>query len=118
MKTNANLAIVQGTLSSDPRRRELPSGDEVMNYEITTEIDGLRTSVPVAWFSPKRPPAVAQGDAVVAVGFVRRRFFQAGGGAASRTEVVAEVVARPGTRPLGRALAAVQEVLADVLEGG
>ena len=30
-----NLAVIHGTLSSDPVTRELPSGDLVHNYEVT-----------------------------------------------------------------------------------
>jgi len=92
---DTNVAAVIGTLSSDPKQRTLPSGDRVVNYEVTCRVDeGPAVSVPVAWFdAPKRLPKLAAGDRVVAIGHVRRRFFRAGGATASRTEVNATWVA-------------------------
>jgi len=49
--------------------------------------------VPVVWFeAPARAAELAVDEQVVVVGRVRRRFFRAGGGTQSRTEVVADVV--------------------------
>lgn len=111
-----NLAVVIGTLSSDPRPRRLPSGSDLVTYEVTTTgSSGERCTVPVVWFDPSRPPAVARGDAVTVVGRVRRRFFQAGGATASRTEIEARVVAREGSKRAERALTEVRRV---VHEGG
>jgi single-strand DNA-binding protein len=90
-----NLAILRGTLSSDPVERVLPSGSRLLTYEVTVPASGdaAAESVPVAWLDPPaRVPALAAGDEVVVVGRVRRRFFRAGGATASRTEVVAEAV--------------------------
>lgn len=99
-----NVAVVIGTLSSDPKSRDLPSGSELVTYEVTTtEPDGRRT-VPVVWFDPSRPPGLVAGDEVVVVGRVRRRFFRAGAATGSRTEVEARVVARKGTRRGDRAM--------------
>ena len=53
------------------------------------------------------------GDEGVAVGLVRRRFFRAGGATISRTEVVADVVARADTRTADRALEGLRSALAD-----
>ena len=87
-----NVVYVQGTLSSTPKRRQLPSGAELVTWEVTTEMDGQRYSVPVVWFDPPRSlPAVDRGEAVAVAGVVRRRFFSAGGRTASRTEVVASM---------------------------
>lgn len=113
MHSTSNVVVLQGTLSSEPRTRVLPSGDELVSYEITTETAAGRASAPVVWFSPRRPPAVHEGDDVVAVGVIRRRFFRAGGGASSRTEVVADIVARSDSRRAQRALDAVRGLLAD-----
>lgn len=71
-----NVVLLRGQLSSDPR--QLPSGDEVINYEVTTETDEGKASVPVAWFAPRRRPNLQAGDEVLVAGFVRRRFFRAG----------------------------------------
>lgn len=110
-----NVVLLRGQLSSDPRPRQLPSGDEVINYEVTTETDEGKASVPVAWFAPRRRPNLQAGDEVLVVGFVRRRFFRARGSAGSKTEVVAEVVARPTTRT---AAAAVARMVARLEEPG
>jgi single-strand DNA-binding protein len=105
-----NVAVVVGTLSSDPRVRSLPSGSELFTYEVTTTgPEGGRTTVPVVWFDPSRPPAVQEGDVVAVVGRIRRRFFRSGAATASRTEVEASVVARAGTRRAGRALDEVRD---------
>jgi single-strand DNA-binding protein len=86
-----NVAVVRGTLSRVPKRQELPSGDHLVSYEVTTRAEGAPAeSVNVVWFDP---PATADayepGDEIVVVGRVRRRFFRAGGATVSRTEVVA-----------------------------
>src|SRR5215472_8742240 len=96
-----NIVVVAGRLSSTPVLRELPSGDEVLNLEVTVPgaDDAPSESVPVAWTSP---PAWASdldaGNPVVVLGRVRRRFFRAGGTTQSRTEVVAEHVAPAGRK--------------------
>jgi single-strand DNA-binding protein len=75
-----------------------------VNYEVTTPdpAGGAADTAPVAWFDPPaRLPALGQGDEIVVLGRVRRRFFRtAGGTTASRTEVVADrvVPARPASR--------------------
>jgi single-strand DNA-binding protein len=101
LASDQNIAIVRGTLSSDPTQRELPSGDTVHNYEVTVRSpDGPADTVPVTRFGNGRSPALKAGDAVVITGRVRRRFFRAGGVTASRTEIVAAsiVPARQATR--------------------
>jgi single-strand DNA-binding protein len=104
MEHTMNIAVLRGTLSSDPVERTLPSGSRLVNYEVTTPdpAGGAADTAPVAWFDPPaRLPAVGQGDDVVVLGRVRRRFFRtAGGSTASRTEVVADrvVSARPAAR--------------------
>ena len=91
-----NITVLWGTLSSDPLTRELPSGDSLVSYEVTTPaLDGGRAdTVPVVWFDPPaRLPALGEGDDVVVRGRVRRRFFRSSGGSTvSRTEVVADAV--------------------------
>ncbi|MAJ88082.1 MAG: hypothetical protein CL416_00470 [Acidimicrobiaceae bacterium] len=72
-----NITVLLGTLSSDPKLRVRPSGDELITYEVTTELADGAVSVLVAWLRPSRPLAVAAGDVVVVIGRVRRRFFRA-----------------------------------------
>lgn len=94
-----NVVVLQGTLSSEPIERTLPSGLNVMNWDVVTIIEGRKQSVPVQWNDPpKKALAIVEGDAVVVFGTVRRRFYQAGGATLSRTEVVAQEVAKPTQR--------------------
>jgi single-strand DNA-binding protein len=108
-----NLVVLRGTLASEPRTRELPSGSVLSQFDVTTRDTSGTQSVPVAWFDP--PAAVADlepGVDVVVVGTVRRRFFRAGGATQSRTEVVADKVvpARRG-RDVKRAVDAACRIL-------
>ncbi len=105
--TDVNVAVVTGILTSDPRTRTLPSGSVVINYELTTKSAlGERASVPVSWVDPSRPPSMKTGDRVTAVGMISRRFFRAGGSTQSRTELLANLVVRPGAARAGKAIAA------------
>lgn len=91
-----NIVVLRGTLSSEPRERTLPSGTNVLNWEVTTRGDGPTRTVPVQWDDP---PSTAlgfgRGDDVLVLGAVRRRFFRAGGATTSRTEVLARRAVRP-----------------------
>lgn len=89
-----NVVVLRGVLSRAPESRELPSGSQLVAYEVTVRTEGLPTeSVPVTWLDPPaRATTIASGKEVVVVGRVRRRFFRAGGVTASRTEVVAQAV--------------------------
>lgn len=97
-----NVVVLAGTLSRPAEHRVLPTGDELVAYEITTRRDdGLTDSVPVVWFDAPASASTLDVDTkVVVVGRVRRRFFRAGGSTQSRTEVVADAVvpARSGRR--------------------
>lgn len=105
---DANVVVLTGALSADPRRRDLPSGDHLVEFDVTTRGPTGVHSAPVAWFEPgagaDRLSAAAR---VVVLGVVRRRFFRVGGTTQSRTEVVAQRVA-DATKP-----AAVRRLLAD-----
>ena len=110
-----NVVILQGTLSCPPVPRDLPSGDHLVSYEVTTRPDdGPALSVPVTWFDPPKAAAgLAEGTEVVVTGRVRRRFFRAGGRTASRTEVVASAVVPVGRRArVERAVAAALDQVA------
>lgn len=89
-----NIVVLEGTLSSAPRTRTLPSGDVLGTYEVTTRSgDGSVASVPVVWFDPPgRAATLDAGAAVVVAGVVRRRFYRTPAGTRSRTEVGADVV--------------------------
>lgn len=114
-----NVVVLQGSLSSAPVERELPSGDRLISYEVTTRGDAASAeSVPVVWFdAPARTAAITEGAEVVVTGRVRRRFFRANGSTGSRTEVVAtEVMAVSQKRRVEKALdAAVAALTAEGL---
>jgi len=109
-----NVVLVQGTLSSEPIERTLPGGRNVMDWQVTSIVDGRKRPVPVLWEDPpKRALSISEGDEVVVLGTIRRRFFQAGGTTASRTELVAEQVAKPTQKvAMGKLLDEAREQLA------
>jgi hypothetical protein len=112
-----DLAVLVGTLSSDPSTTELASGSRLVRYEVTVRGSAGTDTVPVAWFDPGRPAALCAGDRVAVVGRVRRRFFRAGGATRSATEVLAAWVGRStATTRLVAALEAARTVL-DESEG-
>jgi single-strand DNA-binding protein len=110
-----NVAIVRGSCSSAPEVRTLESGQTLAVLQVTTKPDdGAAVSVPVVvWSPPAWVERLDAGDEIVALGRVRRRFYRAGGGAASKTELEAEVVARGADR---RRVAVVLRRAYDVLE--
>ena len=90
-----NVVVLVGRLARPAQLRSLPSGDSLVEYQLTVPAaEGRRAeSVPVVW--EKAPASAADLDTdtpVVVVGRVRRRFFRAGARTESRTEVVAEAV--------------------------
>jgi single-strand DNA-binding protein len=93
-----NLVVLRGRISSAPTLRALPSGDEVLNFELVTPTGLGKLSVPVV--SDPLTLDLDAGREVVIVGHVRRRFFRLGSGVQSRTEVVAEstVLASQGSK--------------------
>ena len=116
-----NVVVIAGRLSGPPAERVLPSGSRLMSLQVTAAgTTGRAESVPVAWFDP---PAVAveldEGEEVVVLGRVRRRFFRAGAVTQSRTEVVADrVIPARRAAAVRTALAAAVERLASGLEPG
>ena len=92
-----NLAIVTGRLSRPAEHRTLPSGDPVAYLDVTVEgPDQKHETVNVAVYEPPASTlTLDEGDEVIVVGRVRRRFYRTGTRLESRTELVAEGVARP-----------------------
>jgi single-strand DNA-binding protein len=88
---STNVAVVVGTLSRDPELRDLPSGDTVLGLEVTVRPEGgTAETVNVAWYdAPVAAERWRAGDEILVTGRTRRRFFRAGGGTQSRTELVA-----------------------------
>jgi single-strand DNA-binding protein len=89
-----NVVVLIGRLARPAAVRQLPSGDSLVEYQLTVPRPGQRAeSVPIVWEAP--PPSAAEYDTdaeLVVVGRVRRRFFRTAARTESRTEVVAEAV--------------------------
>lgn len=114
-----NVVVLSGRLSRPAQQRELPSGDVLVALEVSVprEHEPAET-VPVVWLrAPGWAADLDQGEGIVVVGRVRRRFYRAGSGTQSRTEVVADRVV-PATRTrrcqaaLAGAMARVEAALA------
>ncbi|WP_183101267.1 single-stranded DNA-binding protein [Nocardioides pelophilus] len=110
----ANVVRLTGTVSGEPEKRVLPSGDELCVVRVVVprvsqrvRSDGRRgPSVDVldccAWEArPRRTiGGWRSGDEVEVSGALRRRFFRAGGATVSRVEVEissARLVRRAGS---------------------
>ncbi|MEZ5178919.1 MAG: hypothetical protein R2746_11790 [Acidimicrobiales bacterium] len=108
-----NVVVLEGSLSRPPAVRSLPSGDQIVTYEVTVRgQDQPAESVPVAWINPPARRGAPPGEVVVVVGRVRRRFFRTPAGTGSRTEVLAEAVIPARQRK--RAQAATESAVAKV----
>ncbi|HWS44300.1 MAG TPA: hypothetical protein VN636_00430 [Acidimicrobiia bacterium] len=113
-----NIAVVAGTCSSPAEVRVLPSEQVLVQLQVSTRLESGTVSVPVAVLDPPAwVEALDSGDDVIVVGRVRRRFFRAAGATASRVEVEAAYVARPGDRRRGRAARRRVEAALEPLEG-
>lgn len=108
-----NEVVLVGRVSGEPEERELPSGDLLVAWRVVVTRPATKRAAPagvraptvdtldcVAWTSPVRRTArgLADGDVVVVEGALRRRFWRAGAGAASRTEVEVDVLRRLSRR--------------------
>ena len=86
-----NIAIINGTVMSRPVERTLGTGEVATSFDVVTESTSGRLTVPVNWVTTVST-LLNEGDEVVAVGSIRRRFFQSGGAVQSRTELLASTV--------------------------
>ncbi|MCZ7526047.1 MAG: single-stranded DNA-binding protein [Acidimicrobiia bacterium] len=93
---NLNVTVLAGTCSGVPDVRVLPSGRRLASLAVrVADRERRSTSVPVTfWEPPAWVEELAEGDELVVLGRVRRRFFQAEGRRASRVDVEAELVVR------------------------
>ena len=92
-----NLAVLRGVASAPAEIRTLDSGLRIASLSVRTHaLDPGATSIPVA----VREPAawvedLDEGDPVVVVGAIRRRFFRTGAGATgARVEVEARIIGK------------------------
>ena len=95
---DANEVRLTGRVTSPPVSRELPSGDVVVTFRVTSQRGsttarggGRRSdSVPCAAWTSRLRRSIATwrpGDEVEVVGSLRCRFFRSGGVTGSRVEV-------------------------------
>ena len=84
-----NIVVLVGEVTSPPVSRDLADGSVVSTFDMATRTDAGRVSVPVSVSGDGASAEV--GSHVIVTGYVRRRFFRAGSGVASRTEVVASI---------------------------
>lgn len=112
-----NIAVVRGTVLREPSERTLATGQRVVSIDVNVSYeDRPNENLEVVWVDPPKNLLVPrQGNEVVAVGRVRRRFFKTASGTASRTEVVAETVLT--ARQKSRINHALAEVAATVAAG-
>ena len=103
MGDDVNVVKLVGRVSAVGEPRELPSGDLVVMVRVVVSRPPRRArgatvdTIDVAcWSARARRSAsrCAVGDEVEVEGSLRRRFFRAGGGVASRYEVEASAVKR------------------------
>jgi single-strand DNA-binding protein len=89
-----NVVVLLGRLSRPAEERVLPSGDRLVQLELTVPRPNDKAeSVPIVCFdAPATVAGLDVDEEVLVVGRVRRRFFRAGGFTQSRTEVVADQV--------------------------
>ncbi len=105
------MAVAVGTVTREPEVRLLADGSTIVELDVkVVEEGGVTSTVPVSW--PGGVVRFGAGDDVVVVGRVRRRFWNAGGGPTSRTDLLADVVvpAHPAKRATGALAAAVERV--------
>ena len=114
-----NVVVLRGTVVRFPEVRELPSGSRLVSFDLrTTGPEGRAETVPVSWADPPSADeeSLCEETEVVVVGRIRRRFFRSGGATQSRTEVVAERVARP--RQAKRVRSALEGAIEAISAGG
>jgi single-strand DNA-binding protein len=108
-----NEVVLVGRVPALPEERELPSGDVLVTWRVVVgrppgrrPPEGVRATTVdtldcVAWTASARRAASAllPDDVVEVSGALRRRFWRAGAGAASRCEVEVSTVRRVSRRP-------------------
>ena len=94
-----NNVLLRGRVSGEPSERELPSGDHVVEFRIVVRRDsreGVDTLDIAAWSSKSRRKGLSlkPDDWVEISGAVRRRFWKAPSGLASRWQIEASEISR------------------------
>lgn len=94
-----NNVLLRGRVSGEPSERELPSGDHVVEFRIVVgrgSRDGVDTLDIAAWSAKSRRESLSlKSDEWVEIsGAVRRRFWKAPSGVASRWQIEASEISR------------------------
>ncbi len=96
---STNEVLLRGRVSGEPSEKELPSGDRVVEFRIVVprkSRDGVDTLDIAAWTSKTRRTGLTlkSEEWVEVAGAVRRRFWQAPSGLASRWQIEASAISR------------------------
>lgn len=96
---SVNEVLLRGRVSGEPTEKELPSGDRVVEFRIVVvrkSRDGVDTLDIAAWTARTRRTGrtLKSEEWVEVAGAVRRRFWQAPSGLASRWQVEASTISR------------------------
>jgi single-strand DNA-binding protein len=94
-----NEVVLRGRVSSEPIEKELPSGDRLVEFRIViprVNREGVDTLDIAAWTSKTRRSGLALHveQWVEISGAIRRRFWQAPNGLASRWQIEARAISR------------------------
>lgn len=108
-----NVVVIQGVVLNAPVERILGSGEFATSFDVVTESDEGRFTVPVNWITAVKT-LLQEGEEVMVCGNVRRRFYRAGGAVQSRTEVLAKQVLNMRRKvAVKKSLAEIQKELAE-----
>lgn len=94
-----NEVLLRGRISGEPREKEMPSGDRVVEFRLVIPRkvrEGVDTLDIAAWTSKTRRTGLSlKPDQKVEIsGAIRRRFWQGPTGVASRWQVEASTISR------------------------
>ena len=94
-----NEVLLRGRVSGESAEKELPSGDRVVEFRIViprNSREGVDTLDIAAWTAKTRRTALTlkSEEWVEVAGAVRRRFWQAPSGLASRWQIEASTISR------------------------
>ena len=94
-----NEVVLRGRVSGEPVEKELPSGDRVVEFRIVvprSTRDGMDTLDIAAWTSKMRRSGLTlkAEQWVEITGAIRRRFWQAPNGLASRWQIEASTISK------------------------
>ncbi|WP_370893174.1 single-stranded DNA-binding protein [Janibacter sp. GXQ6167] len=103
-ETDINEVRLVGRVAAEPQTRELPSGDQLVTWRLIVRRSKRKgeeraqvDTIDIACWTPaarKRALSLQTDQRVEVTGLLHRRFFRAGGGAASRYEVEARAIRR------------------------